>query len=228
MAVTKASASITVALERDISATWRFYRITSSISPPSQPTEAQGKAYVNNQTVPSGWSTSEPAYDGTSTNSLYTCDLTAFTDGNVSWSAVSISSSYEAAKQAYNEAQNAKQTATNYVSELDNGVFVHASGTPSDPTNVNAKGVRITDVIEIIRLGLAAIKIGETITIGSDQNKLIIGDEKIDFHIGDSLTAYISQDKLFTPNAEVEDAFYIGQYSLRTGSDGKFIIGKRR
>ena len=123
---------------------------------------------------------------------------------------------------------DAAKNATNYVSELNNGVFVHASGTPGDPTDPDAKGVRITDVIEIIRLGSAALKIGETIMIGSGQDKLIIGDEKIDFHIGDSLTAYISQDKLFAPNAEVEDAFYIGRYSLRTGTDGKFIIGKRR
>jgi hypothetical protein len=85
----KARETITIIKERDVNATWRFYRIASSSSTPSQPTEAQGKAYVNNQTVPSGWSISEPAYDGTSTNSLYTCDLTSFTDGEVSLSAVS-------------------------------------------------------------------------------------------------------------------------------------------
>ena len=147
----KARETITIIKERDVNATWRFYRISPSTSTPSQPTEAQGKAYVNNQTVPSGWSISEPAYDGTSTNSLYTCDLTSFTDGEVSWSVVSKSSSYEAAKQAYNEAQNAKKTATNYLTDLNNGVYVHADGTPSDPASANAKGVKITDVIDIIR-----------------------------------------------------------------------------
>lgn len=174
MAVTKASASITVALERDISATWRFYRITSSISPPSQPTEAQGKAYVNNQTVPSGWSTSEPAYDGTSTNSLYTCDLTSFTDGGVSWSVVSKSSSYEAAKQAYNEAQNAKKTATNYIAELSNGIFVHPDGTPDDPHSSEACGVLITDKMEIRKDGATTAIYGDVTRIGNISNETVV------------------------------------------------------
>ena len=108
----KASASITVALERDISGVWRFYKVAASTSTPSAPTEAQGKAYINSGTAISGWSTAEPAYDGTSTNSLYSCDLTGFTDGTVSWSAVSKSSSYEAAKQAYNLANTANGNAT--------------------------------------------------------------------------------------------------------------------
>ena len=146
----KARETITIIKERDVNATWRFYRIVSSSTTPSQPTEAQGKAYVNNQTVPSGWSISEPAYDGTSTNSLYTCDLTSFTDGEVSWSTVSKSSSYEAAKQAYNEAQLAKKTATNYLADLNNGVYVHASGTPADPTNANAKQIAYSDIMSMM------------------------------------------------------------------------------
>ena len=102
---------ITVSLERDINAVWRFYKIASSTSTPSAPTEAQGKTFVSSGTVPSGWSKVEPTYDGTSTNSLYTVDLTAFTDGEVSWSDVSKSSSYEAAKQAYNKAETAQSAA---------------------------------------------------------------------------------------------------------------------
>ena len=112
----KASGTITVTKERDVAAVWRFYKIAASTSTPSQPTEAQGKAYVNDRTVPSGWSLSEPAYDGTSTNSLYTCDLTSFTDGEVSWSEVSKSSSYEAAKQAYNLANT---TSGNLTTEIN-------------------------------------------------------------------------------------------------------------
>ena len=166
----KARETITIIKERDINATWRFYRIASSASTPSQPTEAQGKAYVSNQTVPSGWSITEPAYDGTSTNSLYTCDLTSFSDGGVSWSAVSKSSSYEAAKQAYNEAQNAKKVATNYLTDLSNGVYVHADGTPADPANTNAKGVKITDVVDIIRTGQSVGQFGEKIRLGRQDN----------------------------------------------------------
>ena len=182
----KARETITIIKERDVNAIWRFYRIASSSSTPSQPTEAQGKAYVNNQTVPSGWSISEPAYDGTSTNSLYTCDLTSFTDGEVSWSTVSKSSSYEAAKQAYNEAQNAKKTATNYLSDLSNGVYVHASGTTADPTNANAKGVKITDVVDIIRAGQSVGQFGENIRLGKQ--------DSIHFQIADSVFGYYVDD----------------------------------
>ena len=182
----KARETITIIKERDVNATWRFYRIAPSTSTPSQPTEAQGKAYVNSQTVPSGWSISEPAYDGTSTNSLYTCDLTSFTDGEVSWSVVSKSSSYEAAKQAYNEAQNAKKTATNYLSDLSNGVYVHAEGTTADPTASTAKGVRITDVVDVIRNGTSVAEFGNgTVTLGKhntvNDNYMVLARDGLHF-----------------------------------------------
>ena len=60
----------------------------------------------------------------------------------------------------------ASTSATNYVAELNNGIFVHAEGTPSDPTNSNAKGVQITDDIDIIRKGKQVISIGDNIILG--------------------------------------------------------------
>ena len=165
----KARETITIIKERDVNATWRFYRIASSSSTPSKPTDAQGKAYVNNQTIPSGWSISEPAYDGTSTNSLYTCDLTSFTDGEVSWSSVSKSSSYEAAKQAYNEAQEAKKTATNYMQTVSGGVWVTPSDKKPDSSGnaiSTTRGVRITDQIDIFRGTKSVAQFGEAVVIG--------------------------------------------------------------
>ena len=50
----------------------------------------------------------------------------------------------------------------------------------------------------------------------------------VSFYDGDNLVAYVSTDKFFSVNSEVEDAFYIGNYSLRNASDGKFVIGLRR
>ena len=167
----KARETITIIKERDVNATWRFYRIASSSSSPSQPTEAQGKAYVNNQTVPSGWSISEPAYDGTSTNSLYTCDLTSFTDGEVSWSTVSKSSSYEAAKQAYNEAQNAKRVATNFMSADSTGIMVAdmRSGSQQTPSNPSGRNVLIDNDSVDIRNGTDVLaSFGSTAVIGQE------------------------------------------------------------
>lgn len=167
----KARETITIIKERDINATWRFYRIAPSTSAPSQPTEAQGKAYVNNKTVPSGWSVTEPAYDGTSTNSLYTCDLTSFTDGEISWSAVSKSSSYEAAKQAYNEAQNAKKVATNYMSADSRGVMVADMRTGSQQTPSTATGRNV-----LIDSDSVDIREGQDV-LASFSDQVVIGKE---------------------------------------------------
>jgi len=87
----------------DISSTTRYYLLQSSTqATPAKPTASP----------PGGsWNDAEPAYTPGSTNSLYFVDRTVYSDGTWSYSSVSLSSSYEAAKQAYNKAANAEQTA---------------------------------------------------------------------------------------------------------------------
>lgn len=99
----KASAHITLSIERDIEAYYRYYLLQSStLAVPSKPTTNPPS---------SSWDDSEPTYTSGSTNSLYFVDLTVFTDGTWSYSDVSLSSSYEAAKEAYNKAVAAGETA---------------------------------------------------------------------------------------------------------------------
>lgn len=87
--------TITLTQIRDIESVTRYYKLQSSTSSaPAKPTEA----------TPSGWVTTEPSYTTGSTNSLYTVEKTTFTDGTFEYSEVSLSSSYEAAKAAYNKA----------------------------------------------------------------------------------------------------------------------------
>ena len=101
----RASATVTVSKYRDITSTVRYYKLqTSTLSAPAKPTT----------NPPSGWSDSEPAYSS-GTYTLYFCDLSVFSDGTWSYSAVSKSSSYEAAKEAYNKAVEAAKTATNFM-----------------------------------------------------------------------------------------------------------------
>lgn len=160
----KASASITVAKERDISSVTRFYKIAASSSTPSQPTGIAD---------PSGWSKAEPSYDGTSTNSLYITDRTIFSDGTASWSDVSKSSSYEAAKQAYNEAQEAKKTATNFMQTVSGGVWVTPSDKKPDSSGnatSTTRGVRITDQIDVFRGTKSVAQFGESVVIGVVEN----------------------------------------------------------
>lgn len=107
----KASASVTLSSYRDTEAVTRYYKLVSSTaSAPSKPTT----------NPPSGWDDTEPSYTNGSTNTLYFCDLTEFSDGTWAYSAVSKSSSYEAAKEAYNKAQNAQDTANSANGKIDN------------------------------------------------------------------------------------------------------------
>ena len=107
----KASAAITLSSIRDLQSCTRYYLLQSStLSPPAKPT-----------TKPPGgnWTTTEPSYTSGSTNSLYFCDLNVFTDGDYAYSDVSLSSSYEAAKAAYNKAQAAEGTAAQALSSTE-------------------------------------------------------------------------------------------------------------
>lgn len=102
--VIKASAQITISKVIDIYACYRYYKLQSStLTKPSKPTT----------NPPSGWSDTEPAYVSGSTNTLYFVDCNVYSDKSFSFSEVSKSSSYEAAKDAWNKANNAQNTVDN-------------------------------------------------------------------------------------------------------------------
>ena len=98
----KAKAEITLATIRDVQSVTRYYLLQSSTSSiPSKPTA----------NPPGGsWVKTEPSYTSGSTNSLYFTDLTVFSDGTFVYSDVSLSSSYEASKIAYNKAVSAQES----------------------------------------------------------------------------------------------------------------------
>lgn len=91
----KARATVTISRIVDILSVTRYYLLQSStMTPPAKPTT----------NPPNSWETIEPTYTSGSTNTLYFVDCTAFTNDTFSYSEVSVSSSYEAAKEAYNKA----------------------------------------------------------------------------------------------------------------------------
>ena len=95
----KASGQITLTSVVDVTAVYRYYLLQSSTAAkPSTPT-----VYP----PPSPWNDAEPTYTGSGTNSLYTVEATLFSDNSFLYSLVQLSSSYEAAKAAYNKATNA-------------------------------------------------------------------------------------------------------------------------
>lgn len=113
----KVNAHITLSNMVDVMATYRYYILQSAtLSMPSKPT-----------TYPpaSTWDDTEPSYTEGSTDRLYFVDCTVFSNktsngNNFSYSEVSLSSSYEAAKAAYNKAVNAQQTAESAQNNIDN------------------------------------------------------------------------------------------------------------
>ena len=112
----KARTTVTLASIRDVSSTTRYYLLQSSTAQaPSKPTA----------NPPGGsWTRTEPSYTTGSTNSLYFTDLTVFTDGDFAYSDVCLSSSYEAAKAAYNKAVEASEAATAASAAIDQATEV--------------------------------------------------------------------------------------------------------
>ena len=99
----KAKAEITIYHNIDITAVYRYYLLQSSTAAaPSKPTV---------HPPASTWSLAEPGYTEGSTNSLYTVECTLFSNDTFSYSEVSLSSSYEAAKEAYNKSAAAQESA---------------------------------------------------------------------------------------------------------------------
>lgn len=118
--VIKASAQITISKVIDIYACYRYYKLQSStLAKPSKPTT----------NPPSGWSDTEPAYVSGSTNTLYFVDCNVYSDKTFSFSEVSKSSSYEAAKDAWNKANNAQNTANDAIKDVDVEYYLSTSAT---------------------------------------------------------------------------------------------------
>lgn len=94
-----------------------YYKLqASSASAPASPASST-----------SGWSTTEPAFSAGSTNTLYTCEQSTYSNGTVVWGSVQKSSSYEAAKEAYNKsvsAQNTANSANNNANAIKNNIYV--------------------------------------------------------------------------------------------------------
>ena len=69
---------------------------------------------------------------------------------------------------------NSYTTATNYFTDISGGgVYVHSSDTPSSSSAENAKGVKITDQIDIIRNGESVAEFGALARIGKENESSI-------------------------------------------------------
>ena len=100
----KAKAEITISRIIDIDKFTTYYLLQSStLAAPSKPKDGA--------TIGSNWSKTEPSYSSGSTMTLYSVNQTIMSNGAIKYSEVSKSSSYEAAKEAWNKANNAQNAA---------------------------------------------------------------------------------------------------------------------
>lgn len=172
----KGSATVTLSQYRDTESVTRYYKLqSSSLAAPDKP------ANVKPNETPAGWSKSEPACDITKT--LYTCDVTVFSDKTTHVSDVSKSTSYEAAKEAWNKAQTAQNTATeaaktanNYISTDATGIMVseNKGATKETPSNATKNNVLITEQDVQIRNGQKVVaSYGDSIRLGETASQHI-------------------------------------------------------
>lgn len=156
----KAKAEITISRIIDIENVVRYYLLqSSSIAAPSKPTA----------NPPGGsWSTTEPTYNSGATNSLYFTDLTIMSNGTYSYSAVSKSSSYEAAKEAWNKANNAQDGVgrlTTIVESAETSISKN-----NEEIALRAKKTEVTEAINNIDIG------GRNLLINSSFERIVTGE----------------------------------------------------
>lgn len=151
----KAKAEITLSRIVDIESVTRYYL--------AQPSTASAPAKPTANPPGGNWKTTEPSYTSGATNTLYFVDLTVMTNGTFSYSAVSKASSYEAAKEAFNKAQNAQNTADN-ISVGGRNLILGTSDEWSDITIGQWNGI-VHDRFLCTDVGLA---VGDTITFSAD------------------------------------------------------------
>lgn len=162
----KASATVTITCYRDTNSITRYYKLQSSTaSVPSKP---------NTNPPPSEWNDSEPSYTSGSTNTLYFCELSVFSDGTFSYSTVSKSSSYEAAKEAYNKAQNAQSTADTAVNHVNQ---IEIGGRNLIPSSEWICDVTTTDYVRNKNTQKVYIEVGETYTLSCYYNGTRVTDQ---------------------------------------------------
>ena len=137
--VKKPRAQITISRIIDIESVTRYYKLQSaSAAAPSKPTDGAA--------IPSGWTKTEPAYQNGATNRLYFVDQTIMTNGGIYYSQVSLSSSYEAAKEAWNKANNAQKTADGIADNIYYPDTVEIDGNKLRAGTVTAKQINVDDL----------------------------------------------------------------------------------
>lgn len=181
----KAKDEITISKIIDIEKTVRYYLLQSSTaSAPSKPT-----------TNPPGgsWSTTEPNYTSGSTSTLYFVDLTVMSDDSFSYSAVSKSSSYEAAKAAYNKATNVEKTVTTFQQTTEGWQMNWGK-------ILNGKDANISKHTDYITFKDGNIKLGDS----ASAKTLEVSNENVNVKSGEDVVASFGEEVEIGPKKNIK------------------------
>lgn len=210
MAVIKCRVEVTLYKVIDIDKVTRYYLLQSStLAAPSKP--ADGAA------ISSKWSKTEPSYTSGSTMTLYFVDQTVMSNGALKYSEVSKSSSYEAAKEAYNKAVAAANTANNVQKAMNalniGGRNLILNGKGNKKAGFFKNFPTVTD-----EYGEITLKSKKTYTEIKLDDGFLLGCRE--YTVGEQVTW--SYDIMYTdwnfPAGTTRDEFWIGQRYTTTPS----------
>ncbi len=206
----KASASITLSSVVDIEDAQRYYKLQESTLPkPEKPT-------IN---PPEGWSKTEPGYTNGSTSCLYFCDLTVFSDGSFSYSEVSLSSSYEAAKEAYKKASSAEDTAVQLVTRVTNA---EASITKnSRAIELRATKTEVTEAVNNVQIG----GVNRVLNTGTPKSAYGNGGSNQCtslYNFANSFFIDIGENEFVTTSFDWETTATSGRFQIQGGGDPSY------
>ena len=230
----KAKSEITLSRIVDIKSVTRYYLLQSSTaSAPSKPTT---------NPPDDNWKTIEPSYTYGSTNTLYFVDLTVMSNDTFNYSEVSKSSSYEAAKEAWNKAQNAQDSVSNLQGEVDdmhaeitqttseirldfNKSIASATGDMQSKLNVSndMSTSKFNEINKYIRFVDGKIIIGKA----GNELTLVQQNDRISFMKEGVEVAYLANNNFRIKRAEIITTLKIGNYELTPRNDGSLALRKR-
>ena len=84
------------------------------------------------------------------------------------------------------------------------------------------------DAIEFLNDGVSVSSFGDTTRIGAEGDYHVsTTPTEVGFYEGTRRRAYLSGDKFYAANIESDDAIFIGNYTIRTGSNGYLTVSRR-
>ena len=221
----KATAEITIYKSKSVSAVYRYYLLAST--KPSKPT-----TYPPATT----WVSTEPSYTENSMSFLYFVDCTVLTDGSFTYSDVSISSSYEAAKQAYNKASATASSLANWCHEnnksLINGSKIYTgtvTATQIASTTITAAEIA-SEAIIASKIRAGAITTDKINARAITADKIAVGTITAENIAAGAITAdRLNVDSLQAISAQIggfyihNDALIAGTFSLTDQNHGVYL-----